>query len=219
VLLFAVSCGISVANAYYAQPILHTIANSFGTTSGTAGLIVTLTQIGFATGLALLVPAGDLVSRRRLAPIVLAVAAVGLLVSAEAPSIGIMIAVAWFVGLGSVVAQFLVPMAASLADDAHRGEVVGTVMTGLLVGILLARTLSGLVAGIASWRAVYIMAAVLTLMIAVVLRRVLPEEEAERPTSSYRSLLASTAKLLVDEPTLRLRSWFGALGFAAFGAF
>ncbi len=177
-----------------------------------------MTQSGYATGLALLVPAGDLVPRRRLAPIVLAVAAAGLVVSAEAPSIGVMIAVAWFVGLGSVVAQFLVPMAASLADDAHRGEVVGTVMTGLLVGILLARTLSGLVAGIASWRAVYVMAAALTLVTALVLRRVLPEEE-ERPQSSYRSLLASTAKLFVDEPTLRLRAWFGALGFAAFGAF
>ena len=111
----------------------------------------TLDRLEDLAGLVQQFLAGDLVSRRRLAPIVLAVAAAGLVVSAEAPSIGIMIGVAWFVGLGSVVAQFLVPMAASLADDAHRGEVVGTVMTGLLTGILLARTLSGLVAGMGAY--------------------------------------------------------------------
>jgi len=143
VLLFAISCGIAVANLYYPQPILHTIARTFGSSSGTAGLIVTLNQIGYATGLALLVPAGDLLSRRRLVPIVLTFAAGGLLISAVAPSIGIVIAFAWLVGLGSVVAQVLVPLAASLAVEDRRGQVVGTVMTGLLLGILLARTVSG----------------------------------------------------------------------------
>ena len=115
VLVFAVACGLSVANLYYAQPILGTIVKSFGTSPATAGLVVTFSQIGYAAGLAFLVPLGDLVSRRRLVPLVLAVTAAGLVVSALAPGIGVLIAVALVVGCGSVVAQVLVPMAASLA--------------------------------------------------------------------------------------------------------
>ncbi len=175
VLVFAVACGLAVANLYYAQPVLDTIAKSFHTSSATAGLVVTLSQIGYAIGLALLVPLGDLVSRRRLVPLVLTVTTGGLIVSALAPSIGVLIAVALVVGAGSVVAQVLIPMAASLASAEHRGRVVGTVMSGLLIGILLARTVSGVVAGATSWRAVYVMAAVLTAGMAIVLGRVLPD--------------------------------------------
>ncbi len=167
VLLFAVSCGVSVANLYYAQPVLHDIATSFGTSSGTAGLVVTVAQIGYAVGLALLVPLGDLLTRRWLVPSVLAVTAVGLVVSAAAPDIEVLIAVGLVVGAGSVAAQILVPMAASLADEEHRGHVVGVVMSGLLLGILLARTVSGVVAQASSWRVVYVMAACLTAVLAV----------------------------------------------------
>ncbi|MGH9132105.1 MAG: MFS transporter [Acidimicrobiales bacterium] len=218
VLIFAVACGASVANLYYAQPILHTIARSFGTGSGTAGLVVTLSQIGYAAGLALLVPLGDLVSRRHLVPIVLVVTTGGLLVSALAPDIGVLIAVALVVGAGSVVAQVLVPMAASLADDENRGQVVGTVMSGLLLGILLARTVSGLVAGVSSWRVAYVTGATLTIVTAVVLGRVLPPEK-QRPRLSYGALLGTTVRLIFDEPLLRSRAAFGALGFAAFSVF
>lgn len=218
VLLFAVSCGVSVANLYYAQPVLDDIAKSFGTSSGTAGLVVTFAQIGYAVGLALLVPLGDLLTRRWLVPLVLTVTAVGLVVSASAPDIGVLIAVGLVVGAGSVAAQILVPMAASLADEEHRGHVVGVVMSGLLMGILLARTVSGVVAQASSWRVVYVMAAGMTVVLAVVLFRRLPGE-VERPRIGYGTLLRSAARLLVTESLLRRRALFGALGFAAFSVF
>jgi predicted MFS family arabinose efflux permease len=218
VLLLATACGLSVANLYYAQPVLHSIAGTFGTSSGTAGLVVTLGQIGYALGLVLLVPVGDIVSRRRLVPIVLVIGAGALVLSAVAPGIGVLIAVALIVGAGSVMAQVLVPMAASLASEDRRGQVVGTVMSGLLLGILLARTVSGVVADLSSWRVVYAMAAVLMVVLAVVLGRQLPEEK-ERPRISYGSLLKTTARLLFGEPILQRRAWFGALGFAAFSVF
>src|SRR6202034_4589520 len=124
VLLFAAACGLSVANLYYAQPVLDSIAKTFVTNSGPAALVVTFAQIGYALGLALLVPVGDLVARRRLVPIVLMISAVALVASAVAPDIGVLIAVALIVGAGSVMAQVLVPMAASLASDDRRGQVV-----------------------------------------------------------------------------------------------
>jgi predicted MFS family arabinose efflux permease len=218
VLLFAVACGVSVANLYYAQPVLDTLAKSFGTSSGTAGLVVTSAQIGYALGLAFLVPLGDLLARRWLVPVVLVVTAGGLLASAAAPDIGVLIAVGLVVGAGSVAAQLLVPMAASLADDEHRGRVVGVVMSGLLLGILLARTVSGVVAQASSWRVVYLMAAAMTAVLAVVLGRLLPRE-GERPRLGYGTLLRSAARLLVTESLLRRRAVFGALGFAAFSVF
>jgi predicted MFS family arabinose efflux permease len=218
VLLFAVACGLSAANLYYAQPVLDNIAKSFGTSSGTAGLVVTFSQIGYAIGLALLVPLGDLLTRRWMVPIVLLVTAGGLLAAASAPDIGVLIAVALVFGAGSVAAQILVPMAASLADEEHRGHVVGMVMSGLLMGILLARTVSGVVAQASSWRVVYLMAAGLIVVLAAVLARVLPDE-VERPRIGYGTLLRSAATLLVTESVLRRRIVFGALGFAAFSVF
>ena len=191
------------------------MARSLGASAGTAGLIVTFSQMGYAAGLALLVPLGDLLTRRRLLPVLLVITAGGLVVSAFSPAIGVLIAAALVVGAGSVAAQLLVPMAASLADDEHRGRTVGTVMSGLLLGILLARTASGAVAGLAGWRVVYVMAAGLTLITAATLWFALPPEQ-ERPRIRYGRLLATTARLLVDEGLLRRRAAFGALGFAAF---
>lgn len=218
VVVFAVACGLAVANLYYAQPVLYDITRSFGTNEAEAGLVVTLSQIGYALGLALLVPLGDILTRRRFLPAVLSATAVGLVVSAAAPSIGVLVAVALVVGVGSTVAQMLVPMAASLADDARRGRVVGQVMSGLLLGILLARTVSGFVAGVTSWRVVYVLAAGVTVLMALVLRRVLPAE-SERPSIRYGALLRSTVALFRAEPLLRRRILFGALGMAAFSAF
>ena len=218
VVLFAVACGLAAANLYYAQPVLDHIARTYGASSATAGLVVTFSQVGYALGLALLVPLGDILARRRLVPAALAVTAVALVASSAAPGVGFLIGVALLVGAGSTVAQMLVPMAASLADDDSRGRVVGMVMTGLLLGILLARTVSGIVAGIAGWRAVYVVAAVLCAAMAIVLARVLPGEH-DRPRLSYLSLLRSTADLFLAEPLLRRRAAFGALGFAAFSAF
>ena len=218
VLLFAVACGLAVANLYYAQPILDNIARTFGAGTATAGLVVTLSQIGYAVGLALLVPLGDIVNRRRLLPLVLVATAVGLTASALSPTIGVLIAVALLVGAGSTVAQMLVPMAASLATESTRGRVVGRVMSGLLLGILLARTVSGLIAGVTSWRVVYAAAAVVMVVLALVLARVLPAEAA-RPAIGYGTLLRSTLALFLAERLLRRRILFGALGMAAFSVF
>ncbi len=218
VLMFAIACGVAVANLFYAQPILRTIATAFGTGSATAGLVVTLSQIGYALGLALLVPLGDLLPRRRLVPAVLGITTVALLIGAAAPTIEILLLVSLLIGAGSVMAQVLVPMAASMADDEHRGQVVGSVMSGLLIGILLARTVSGLIASLASWRVVYLASAVLTGTIAIAMARVVPYE-TERPRMRYPTLLRSTLKLLGSSRVLRRRALYGALGFATFSAF
>jgi predicted MFS family arabinose efflux permease len=215
--VLAVACGASAANLYYAQPLLSTIAKDFGTGSGQAGLIVTLSQVGYALGLAFLVPAGDLVARKRLVPIALVLTAAALILASVAPSLGLLTAVSLFVGMGSVAAQILVPLAASLANDSERGRVVGTVMSGLLLGILLARTVAGLVAGISSWRVVYA-AAVLVLVVAATLAKVLPDE-LPRPKLSYGAVLTSTAHLFAAEAVLRRRAALGGLGFAAFSIF
>lgn len=218
VALLAVACGLSAANLYYAQPLLHTIASVFHTGSSTTGLIVTASQVGYAVGLALLVPIGDLVPRRRLVPIVLAITVLGLVLSATAVSVAELIAVGLLVGLGSVAAQMLVPLAASLADESARGRVLGTVMSGLLLGILLARTLSGIVAGAAGWRTVYWVSAGGVSLLAVVLALRLPAESPQ-PSASYGGLLRSAATFLVTSRTLRQRALYGALGFGAFSVF
>ena len=144
--ILAAATGITAANLYYAQPLLRTIADDFGASEATTGLVVTGSQIGYAIGLAFVVPAGDLFARRRLVPRMLFGASALLLVAAFAPSLWVLIATMTMVGTLAVVAQILVPLAAELASDGQRGTAVGTVMTGLLLGILLARTVSGLIA-------------------------------------------------------------------------
>lgn len=218
VVLLAVSCGLAVANLYYPQPLLPSIAASLHTGPTTAGLVVTAAQVGYAVGLALLVPLGDILARRRVVPAVLLLTAVALGLSSVASGIIPLIALALFVGGGSVAAQLLIPFAASLAGDTSRGQVVGTVMTGLLMGVLLARTVAGLVAGYSSWRVMYVIAAVLTLALAATLARTLPAETAQARLS-YGRLLRSTAGMWCSEPVLRRRCLLGALGFAAFSIF
>ena len=215
VALFAVACGISVASLYYAQPLLPEIARGFRVGSGTAGLIVTAAQIGYGIGLALVVPLGDILIRRRLVPGILLLAALALLAAAAAPTIDVLIASVAVAGACSVSAQILVPFAATLASPEQRGRVVGTVMSGLLIGILLARTFSGLIAAVAGWRTVYAVAAVLVLLLSWLLLRRLPGEHA-RPSIAYGDLLASVVHLMRSEPLLRLRSLIGALAFATF---
>ncbi|HWD96088.1 MAG TPA: MFS transporter [Acidimicrobiales bacterium] len=218
ILLFAVACGLSVANLYYAQTVLGSIGATFHSGSATVGLTVTLAQVGYALGLALLVPVGDIVARRKLVPAVLLLCAVGLVASAVAPSVGVLVVVAALVGLGSVAAQLLVPMAASLSLDHERGRVVGTVMSGLLMGILLARTISGIIAQLSSWRVVYVTAAVMMVALSLLLWRQLPAE-SERPHVSYGTLLRSTVTFFTTESFLRVRSLFGALAFCVFSIF
>ncbi len=218
VLLMAVACGVAVANLYYAQPILDTLAHAFHTSAATAGLVVTCSQIGYAVGLALLVPLGDLLVRRRMVPAILLVTTGALVASALAPSMVVLDVLALVAGTGSVVAQVLVPLAASMADEGRRGRVVGAVMSGLLIGILLARTVSGLVASAFGWRTVYVLGAVLSAVLAAVLAWKLPSEQRRRHVG-YRQLLASEVRLIRTEPLLRRRALFGALAFASFSVF
>ncbi|HEX4436839.1 MAG TPA: MFS transporter [Solirubrobacteraceae bacterium] len=215
VLLMAVTCGAAVANIYYAQPLLSTIGHDFGVSDGTAGLIVTASQVGYAAGLVLLVPLGDLLERRRLITRIMLVTVLALAATAASPSLALLAAALVIVGLTSVVAQIVVPMASTLAAEHERGRVVGNVMSGLLVGILIARTASGLIAQAGGWRLVFAVSAALMLVLCAVLRARLPEVH---PTAemSYRELLRSVGRLVIEQPTLRVRMVYGALGMGQF---
>ncbi len=173
--LLATACGAAVASNYYAQPLLHTIGAALGVANATAGLLVTAGQAGYALGLALLVPLGDLLERRRLITRMLVAAATALAVAAAATDIAVLAAALAVVGITTVVAQIIVPMTASLASAAQRGRAVGTVMSGLMIGVLLARIISGLIASAAGWRAVYVVAAAIILLLAAAMYRALPE--------------------------------------------
>jgi predicted MFS family arabinose efflux permease len=216
--VLAFACGATVANLYYPQPLLDEIASAFSVPEGNAALVVTLTQLGYAAGLALLMPLGDLVENRALAARTLLFTAAALVVAGSAPVFGVFLAAAVLIGITSVVAQILVPFAAHLAPEHLRGRFVGTVMTGLLLGILLARTVSSLVAGAWGWRAIYFVSAALMLAVAVAVRRVLPRREPGRAVS-YPRLLRSTVTLAREEPALRRRAVCQALMFGAFSAF
>lgn len=214
----AVASGVAVANLYYAQPLLHTLGQSFGTSEGTTGLIVTTTQLGYVIGLALIVPLGDLLERRKLITIVSTGTAVALAGAAISPGIGSFLFACLAIGLTAVVAQVLVPFAATLAADEQRGAIIGRVMAGLLLGILLARTVSGLIADAFGWRMVFALATVSMLVQSAILWRMLPESRGAT-RMSYFALIGSVICLFRDEPLLRRRIVYGALGFAAFSVF
>jgi predicted MFS family arabinose efflux permease len=215
VALIAVATGAVVANLYYAQPVLHEVASDFHSSAGPASLIITCTQVGYAAGLLLVVPLGDLYARRALVTRIFAAAALALVACALAPSLLVFGLASVAVGCASVAGQVMIPFAADLAPAERRGRVVARIMTGLLLGILLSRTVSGLVAQLAGWRAIYWFSAVLMVGFAAILWRALPSE-GPRPHQSYASLVGSSLRLLVDEPVLRRRAWHGACAFACF---
>jgi predicted MFS family arabinose efflux permease len=200
---------------YYAQPLLHTLGHAFHVGTATTGLLVTVSQIGYVCGLAFLVPLGDLLERRRLITVTLVCIAAGQAVCAIAPDLAVFAAAVLFVGVATFIAQVIVPMSALLAAEHERGKVVGTVMSGLLIGVLLSRTLSGIIAELFGWRTVFAFAAVAMLVMAVVLRRMLPRVE---PTSDlpYRAALQSVLRLIRSEPVLRQRMVLGACAMGTF---
>lgn len=215
VLLLATACGAAVANLYYAQPLLHTLAGAFGVSEATAGLLITVSQVGYVVGLALLVPLGDLHERRRLICGTLLGTAGALVVAAAAPGFAVFAAALGVIGLSSVVAQIIVPMSSSMAAEHQRGQVVGTVMSGLLIGILLARTVSGVIAAAFGWRVVFYVGGAAILVLVAALRRALPKVP---PTTDvrYARLLGSVLSLIRTEPVLRQRMMIGALCFGCF---
>src|ERR1700743_1246493 len=173
VLLLAVGCGVTVANLYYAQPLLSAIADHFGVSDGTAGLLVTVSQVFYGFGLVFLAPLSDLVDRRKLVAVLLVVSCVGLAGAAAAPQFIVLALALGIAATTSVVAQILIPFASTLAPEGERGHVVGMVMSGLLSGVLLARTFAGLLAGVAGWRSVFGLAAVAMALLGVALWRAL----------------------------------------------
>jgi len=211
----SVATGLAVASNYYAQPLLDTIARAFDLSASSAGFIVTAAQLGYAAGLLFLVPLGDMFERRMLIVSMTLLAAGGMLITASSQSLTMMIIGTALTGLFSVVAQILVPLAATLASPEKRGKVVGTIMSGLLLGILLARTVAGLLASLGGWRTVYWVASVLMVIMALALWRGLPRVKQENHLN-YPQLLASVFSLFTRDKLLRTRAILGCLTFANF---
>ncbi|MFD0621296.1 MFS transporter [Paenibacillus sp. GCM10027629] len=217
-ILLAAACGIVVANLYYAQPLIGVISSSIGLSATSAGFIVTITQIGYVVGLLFVVPMGDIVENRRLIVISLLLTAVALAITAVSKQAVPFLAASFVIGIGSVAAQVLVPFASYLASESSRGRVVGNIMSGLLLGIMLARPLSSLVADFFGWHTVFALSAAAIFILAIVLSKVLPTRRPSTDTH-YTALLGSMWYLLRTTPILRRRAAYHACVFATFSLF
>jgi predicted MFS family arabinose efflux permease len=216
--LLAFTAGATVANLYYAQPLLPTIAASLRVSQTSASLLVTLTQLSYGVGLLLIVPAADITKRRPLFTTLLGIDTVAVAASAAAPDLRTLGALALILGLTSVVIQMLIPFAATLAAEDERTWAIGTVLSGLLTGILLSRTFAGMVAQFAGWRGVYAVAAVVMAATTITIYRQLPDLPPEI-AQGYATQLRETLSLARTQPVLRWRSLIGACGFGSFSAF
>ncbi|MGI4839249.1 MAG: MFS transporter [Janthinobacterium lividum] len=216
--LFAFCCGAIVANIYYAQPIIDLIAPQVGLSAHGASLIVSLTQIGYALGLLFLVPLADLLENRRLMLATLGLSTLSLVAISFTTSAPALLAMSLLVGFSSVSVQMLIPLAAHLAPEQTRGRVVGSIMGGLLLGILLARPLSSLIADHFGWRAVFMTAAVVMLVIIAVMARTMPQRRPDHH-ATYGELLLSLYHLMARHALLRQRSLYQGLMFGAFSLF
>nr|WP_255452367.1 MFS transporter [Sporosarcina sp. ANT_H38] len=218
-LLLAIACGMAVANVYFAHPLLDSIASEFIIEPSTIGIVITITQICYALGLLLLVPLGDLLNQRRviigqMLMLVVALVVVGISPTSIVFFIGIAV-----VGLLATVTQTLVAFASTLAVPAERGRVLGFVTSGLVIGILLARTFAGIIADLGGWRSVYLVSAVLILILAVLLHKELPGTVHKRSSLSYPKLLHSVLMLFVQERILVIRGILALLIFTVFSTF
>lgn len=207
-----------VANIYYNQPLLGEIANTYHVNNGKAGQVAMYTQVGYAIGLLFIVPLGDMFERRKMMLIDFVFVIASLLAAAWAPNIHILIIASLCIGITSVMPQLLVPMAAHLAKPHERGKKIGFIMSGLLIGILASRIVSGFVGQQLGWRAMFYIAAGMMLIIWLVVYLKLPKVEPDY-TGKYKDLMGSLIKLIREEPALRLASLRGALCFACFSAF
>ncbi|HEX9983796.1 MAG TPA: MFS transporter [Thermoanaerobaculia bacterium] len=218
VFLLAFAGGATVANLYYSQPLLAMIAAELNVRSAAVSFVSTATQLGYAAGLLLLVPLGDVVERRRLIVTTTACIVAALLLVAASQSLPWLIVSSILLGAATIVPQIIIPFAAHLARDEERGRIIGTVMSGLLIGIILSRSVSGVLASIAGWRATYLLAAGGMALLAIVLRLALPLEPPD-VVLRYRELLRSMGGVVRSQPVLRRHSLIGACGFAAFTIF
>lgn len=215
-LLFSLTSALAVANVYSAQPLLESMSASLKVPPGTIGSVITATQAGYAAGLIFLVPLGDRVNRKTLVITHLLLSVLALTAAGLSQNLTTLLCAMLFTGLMAVVVQLMVAWAAILAAPQRRGQVVGTVTSGIVLGILLARFISGTIADLAGWRVVYLTAAGLMLLLACLLGKVMPSTAPRRPTPTYLSLLQSVFRLFFTEPQLRKRGLFALLIFAAF---
>ncbi|KIP13078.1 major Facilitator Superfamily protein [Burkholderia sp. MSHR3999] len=220
VALLAACCAASVANVYYAQPLLDSIARDFAIPHAEVGGVITATQLGCALALLFVVPLGDLLNRKRLLAVQLALltaACIG--VAASTSRVGLLAGMAGVGLLGTAMTQGLIACAAALAGDGERGRVVGAAQGGVVIGLLIARSVAGVVADLAGWRAVYLASAATAIVMGVVLSRLLPDARAPRERIGYAALLASMGFLLRRDRVLRVRGMLALLMFAAFSIF
>ena len=215
-LVFAVACGMSVANIYYAQPLLDSMAASFSISPASIGMVVTSTQVGYAFGLLFIVPLGDLVDRRKLVVAQTFLSAIALIVVGTAHYPGALFGGMIAVGLLAVVVQVLVAFTATLAAPSERGRSVGLVTSGIVIGILAARFVSGVIADLGGWRSVYLTSAVLMLAMSALLAWLLPRHTKTPASESYAAVLRSIPALFLCEPLLRVRAMLALLIFASF---
>ncbi len=215
-LILALSSGLSVANIYFAQPLLDSISGEFNIPLSSVGFVVTATQIFYAAGLVLLVPVGDIVNRRKLIVIQMLLSAGALLAVGLSPTSLILFAGIGIVGLLAVAAQTMVAAATALSRPSERGKTVGVVTGGIVIGILLARTVAGLLNDWLGWRSVYLFSSMLTLMAAIALFILLPKENTTRARIGYGGMIKSLFLLYKELPVLRIRALLAMFIFMAF---
>jgi predicted MFS family arabinose efflux permease len=215
VLLLAIACGAGVANVYFAQALTPLLATDLHVSRGAAALVSTTSQLGYVVGIFFLVPLGDRLPRRPLVVSLFGIVAAGLFLAGASPSLPLLCACSVLIGAGTVVAQILIPMAADLADSGHSASVVGALQGGLIGGILLARTFGGTLGQWLGWRAPYLIAGAIAVLLSLLLGRWLPAP----PSSSehrYPALLATSLRLFRTQPELRRSCWYQAALFAGF---
>jgi predicted MFS family arabinose efflux permease len=212
------ACAVGVSTMYYNQPLLLEMGRTYGVTAGRTGFVAVATQIGYAVGLLAFVPLGDVLERRSLMMRMYGLVAIALLLVALSPSINLLIAGSVLIGMFASVTHVALPIAPDLVSHEQRGRAIGTVMTGLLLGILLARTFSGWVSNIHGWRWVFVVAAVMNAAFVPLLKRVMPRLPPKQKLR-YCDAMKSLWTLFRTQPLLRESSLIGALVFASFSCF
>jgi predicted MFS family arabinose efflux permease len=218
ILLLAAACGLIAANLYYAQTVIGPIGVTTGLSSAAAGLIVTLTQIGYVIGLLFIVPLSDILENKRLVTFSLIILVVALIGAAFSSHAVLFLTASLVIGISSVVAQILVPYATYLTSEEQRGRVVGNVMSGLLLGIMLARPIASFITSLLGWQAVFVFSAIIIGLLTLLLSRALPARQPQ-PAMKYGQLILSLGSLLKTFPMLRRRALYQASLFGAFSLF
>lgn len=218
ILIMSIAGGVTVANLYYIQPLLADIAKTFHVNQLSIGLAAMLTQIGYAIGMLFILPLGDIKEKRKLIVVTLLFSMISLMSMFFSSNIYTLIISAFAVGFTSIIPQLILPLAAQLSIPQQRGQTIGKIMSGLLIGILLSRTASGILGSYFGWRTVYLIASIMMLALMLILRKLLPLCEPITDIK-YTQLLKSLIHLIKTEPVLRAASINGALMFSAFSAF